>query len=275
MHKLNLKVYIAGPMTGLPDNNYPAFDKAEFELRNQGHTPLNPALNKGTRWIDFMRRSLEQIAQADAMYMLKDWQISKGAKIEHQLALDLHLPIFYENELAPKKSDTGPKFDLQDNEQYRCQMAGISTASFGYWKEGDSIHPDYDTVPLRDVAKLYAKYEALSKKYDALLGSTANVIATATKEVSPGVKEGWTTTQAALAEQVVKAAYADPDHPSTGTEIPKVKDRYTVAALDVSGHWVAVGESSDDYAKIERSAVSLSLAAPGLPVRVLPLKKTV
>ena len=52
---------------------------------------------------------------------------------------------------------------LQDIEQYRLQMAGISTAAIGYWKEGDSIHPNYDTVALRDVAKLYAKYDALYK----------------------------------------------------------------------------------------------------------------
>lgn len=52
-----------------------------------------------------------------------------------------------------------PKLD--SIEQYRLQMAAIGTASFGYWKEGDTIHPDYDTVPLRDVARLYAKYEAL------------------------------------------------------------------------------------------------------------------
>jgi len=50
---------------------------------------------------------------------------------------------------------------LEDFEQYRMQMAGISTAALGYWKEGESIHPDYDTTALRDVAKLYAKYAAL------------------------------------------------------------------------------------------------------------------
>ena len=52
---------------------------------------------------------------------------------------------------------------LHDIEQYRMQMAGISTAAIGYWKEGESIHPDYDTLALRDVAKLYAKYEELYK----------------------------------------------------------------------------------------------------------------
>ena len=52
---------------------------------------------------------------------------------------------------------------LQEIEQYRMQMAGISTAAIGYWKEGDNIHPEYDTIALRDVAKLYAKYDALYK----------------------------------------------------------------------------------------------------------------
>ena len=52
---------------------------------------------------------------------------------------------------------------LQDSEQYRMQMAAICTAAIGYWKEGDDIHPDYDTLALRDVAKLYAKYDVLYK----------------------------------------------------------------------------------------------------------------
>lgn len=52
---------------------------------------------------------------------------------------------------------------LDSSEQYRLQMAAIGTASLGYWKEGDSIHPDYDTVPLRDVARLFAKYDQLYK----------------------------------------------------------------------------------------------------------------
>ena len=50
---------------------------------------------------------------------------------------------------------------LQDIEQYRLQMAGICTAAIGYWKEVDGIHADYDTIALRDVAKLYAKYDEL------------------------------------------------------------------------------------------------------------------
>ena len=61
---------------------------------------------------------------------------------------------------------------LQDIEQYRLQMAGISTAAIGYWKEGDGIFPDYDTIALRDVAKLYAKYDELYRAQRTWVGLT-------------------------------------------------------------------------------------------------------
>ena len=66
-------------------------------------------------------------------------------------------------EMAQDEQSSSQEPVLQNIEQYRLQMAGISTAALGYWKEGDGIHPDYDTVALRDVAKLYAKYDALYK----------------------------------------------------------------------------------------------------------------
>lgn len=54
---------------------------------------------------------------------------------------------------------------LEERESLR--LAGISTAALGYWKEGDSIHPDYDTVALRDVAKLYAEYVTRTNERDS------------------------------------------------------------------------------------------------------------
>jgi len=65
---------------------------------------------------------------------------------------------------------------LQEIEQYRLQMAGISTAAIGYWKEGDGIHPDYDTPALRDVAKLYAKYDELYKAKNVTHGVIAGAL---------------------------------------------------------------------------------------------------
>lgn len=49
------------------------------------------------------------------------------------------------------------------------QMAGICTAAIGYWKIGDSVHPDYDTPALREVAGLYTKYDELFKRNSALV----------------------------------------------------------------------------------------------------------
>lgn len=66
--------------------------------------------------------------------------------------------------LMDKISSLSTPTNLMDIEQYRLQMAGISTAAIGYWKEGDSIAPDYDTVALRDVAKLYQKYDELFRR---------------------------------------------------------------------------------------------------------------
>ena len=58
-------------------------------------------------------------------------------------------------------AETLEEVDLESIEQYRLQMAAISTAAIGYWHEGHPIHADYDTPALRDVAKLYARYDEL------------------------------------------------------------------------------------------------------------------
>ena len=75
---------------------------------------------------------------------------------------------------------------LQDIEQYRLQMAGISTAAIGYWKESDGIHPDYDTIALRDVAKLYAKYDELYRAQRTWVGLTDEDIEIAFDDTQEG-----------------------------------------------------------------------------------------
>ncbi len=90
------RIYIAGPMTGLPEFNYPAFNRAAHALRVKGYHVENPADNPvplcGT-WKGYMRMAIAQLVTCDTVALLPGWSDSKGAKVEHQLALDLDLQV--------------------------------------------------------------------------------------------------------------------------------------------------------------------------------------
>lgn len=90
------KIYIAGPMTGLPGYNYPAFNEVAAMLRAQGYLVENPAENPepacGT-WQGYMRNALAQLVKCDTIYILAGWMGSKGARIEARTAYDLGLCI--------------------------------------------------------------------------------------------------------------------------------------------------------------------------------------
>lgn len=79
------RIYIAGPMTGLPDLNFPAFNAAAAQLRAVGYHVENPAEinpDKEAEWIDCMERDLPQLMTCDAVFALPGWRNSKGARIE-------------------------------------------------------------------------------------------------------------------------------------------------------------------------------------------------
>lgn len=80
-------VYIAGKMAGLPDNGRENFNRAEEKLKAQGHIVLNPAsLPDGMPRERYMPICLAMLQAADAIYMLNDWGVSKGANLEFDYA---------------------------------------------------------------------------------------------------------------------------------------------------------------------------------------------
>ncbi|NZB12636.1 DUF4406 domain-containing protein [Escherichia coli] len=95
---MRVRVYIAGPMTGYKNFNREAFHKAEEELKREGHTVLSPAvLPDGLTQPHYMDICMAMIRCVDAIYMLKGWQRSAGAKAELALAEKLgHAVIFQE-----------------------------------------------------------------------------------------------------------------------------------------------------------------------------------
>jgi hypothetical protein len=90
------KVYIAGPMTGYPEHNYPAFHAAAAQLRQLGYQVENPAehdLPDNASWQAHLRHSITRMLMCDAVLLLPGFSKSSGAAIEYQLACDLDIPV--------------------------------------------------------------------------------------------------------------------------------------------------------------------------------------
>lgn len=116
-----MKIYIAGPMTGYEQWNFPAFFDAEEKLIALGHEVINPAHNDGPdlglalesagtperpnhTWAWYMKRDLPHVLEADALCVLPGWQDSKGASLEVHVANSIGLPIYVlqEDKLIPR-----------------------------------------------------------------------------------------------------------------------------------------------------------------------------
>lgn len=77
------KVYVAGPMTGLPEFNSPAFFAAEEYLIGHGAKVMNPAvLPKGFEHHEYMSIAIPMMLSCEAVAFLPGWQQSKGARME-------------------------------------------------------------------------------------------------------------------------------------------------------------------------------------------------
>jgi hypothetical protein len=79
-------------LTGDPGLNFPAFHAAAAGLRAQGHHVENPAeinADPKARWLDCMRMDIARLVTCDAVYLLPGWEKSRGAKVEHELAVGL------------------------------------------------------------------------------------------------------------------------------------------------------------------------------------------
>lgn len=91
-----MKLYLSGPMTGLPDHNREAFNKREGMLKRRGYDVVNPArtdLGPNATWLDYMRVAMRQISEANGIAQLGDWQTSPGALLEASWAASLGMPI--------------------------------------------------------------------------------------------------------------------------------------------------------------------------------------
>jgi len=108
-----MKWYLAGPMTGIPQFNIPAFDQATDTLRSQGYVIVSPAerdtfetrkaalgsksgshadLSIAETYGDMLARDMKILAdEVGGVIFLPGWHESKGAKTEAYIALAMGL----------------------------------------------------------------------------------------------------------------------------------------------------------------------------------------
>jgi hypothetical protein len=81
-------IYIAGPMSGISDFNFPEFERAAKELRTNGYTAVSPhEIGDSTKsWESNMAICIMYLMECDSIFLLKGWENSKGAGIEYEIA---------------------------------------------------------------------------------------------------------------------------------------------------------------------------------------------
>ena len=86
------RVFISGPIRGMPDYNVPAFMAAEKMLTDQGCAVMNPvklhpANPDAFSHDDYMHICKAMLDVCDAIYLLPGWTDSKGAVEEAKHAI--------------------------------------------------------------------------------------------------------------------------------------------------------------------------------------------
>ena len=93
-----ITVYLAGPMSGLPNYNFDEFDRIAGLLRDGGYTVLSPADTAGKAdhlprdW--YFRMDFAIIANVDYVFTMPGWQASKGARAEVIMATEMGVEVW-------------------------------------------------------------------------------------------------------------------------------------------------------------------------------------
>lgn len=90
------RLYLCGPMTGLPEFNHPAFHTAAQSLRAVGYQVFNPAengLSCEVPWHLHMRADIRALMDCAGLAYLPGSEHSKGAMLELHIAMTLGMPV--------------------------------------------------------------------------------------------------------------------------------------------------------------------------------------
>jgi hypothetical protein len=116
------KVYIAGPMSGYEEFNFPAFNRME-ELLREGYGykhVINPAKLHPTTdlpWVEFLKQDLLELITCDAVFLLEGWEKSRGATLEAFVAYILGLRLYKNSPICHSE-----RFELYEPEEFLADL---------------------------------------------------------------------------------------------------------------------------------------------------------
>lgn len=131
-------VYLAGPMRGYEDFNFPAFEAAASWLKSQGFDVFSPSARdlsdpdhpSNEEWREedatfqtapftlaqYMAYDLKEVCSRDAVVCLPGWEESQGARLECMVSVEVNHPVFeitWEDGLALDPRATFPTGKLK------------------------------------------------------------------------------------------------------------------------------------------------------------------
>lgn len=106
-------IYLSGKITNddpvIQQANLDVFNQKAEEMRQAGHEVFNPAdwETDGMTWEWYLARDVRWIIEnKPSFYFMKGWEESRGARLEHELAVQLNLSRTYEEaELSDIESE--------------------------------------------------------------------------------------------------------------------------------------------------------------------------
>ena len=106
-----MKIYISGKISGLDYSIVESlFGEAEAKINDLGLipvSPLNNGLHRSATWTEHMTRDIEMLFGCEAIYLLPNWESSKGARIEKSIAEEMGLIIITDDSLIVSMVEEG------------------------------------------------------------------------------------------------------------------------------------------------------------------------
>lgn len=116
---MNKIAYISGPISGLENGNFQAFKNAEDKLQSEGYVVVNPheigkeIYNKWSKidvkskeqeeemWREFMKEDIKYLVICHCVFLLDNWESSRGSTLELLICQKLGIPIYYMKNYEP------------------------------------------------------------------------------------------------------------------------------------------------------------------------------